>query len=426
MVQFNHEFKQLYQTNMEKKDLVEKRAAELPTEKIGPEVIIPEMHKETLGAQATEQQTADELKAKRILNSIKGLENIREHLDITQERAQEFKDEYLKQYGRNECPSETERLQYLAQFVKEDKINEMISRVNRISIKDKIKALFGKKSRAKIIDEVVKERQDFERMTQDKKVPEDWKPCIIGTKENRRMNEDGGSHFYYYDQFGNEYFSGPDSYSQKEYSNFLARYFNVNKFVPVRSRSDWAGSGIGEITLVRTLAETSKMVDAEKIKAEDLDKIDPMPLPDPDKSFVSSCLINLLTSASDRFIRSNKKSAQNYSVRKDGVYYLFDMDAPIFIESNYRWVQQIEELKNYFSDLDETKRKEMLDYLAKTVYFLGALPKAEGLREGDSVRNLCSLFPARFRRMIEEKPLNEKDQQYLDESIRQIEENLIK
>ncbi len=346
---------------------------------------------------------------------------IPEMLEISSEKAETYKRAYLEEFGRKTpMPTEQEQLVALQEFVDSQKIEEYKQQLfnavkNPSSFLKRLKAL-AFFHQTKRIEEEINNELELER---EAKLNSSYKESgfsengdnqgliIIGERVWERMHGvDRGNYVHAADQFGREYFTGPDTdtHHLAQYANVLAKYFNVNKVVTVRYpvalegsyhayKSELKEAFISQ-KVIRKLVESSKLVDSTKMLPEDCDRIDPMPVADLDKSFVSSVAINLLTGAADRIVKWSILHSKNYDVRKDGVYYLYDMEGGY----NEKFVEeQLIELEQF---LNQTNNKnELIGYLTKTAVFLSCLPITDNIYF--AINNHYAKFPKRLYDKIE-------------------------
>lgn len=293
--------------------------------------------------------------------------------------AQHYLTKYEQEYGRKDYPSEAERLAALKPFVKTDLIEEK----KKKSLNPGVIRKFSPASRRKVSElkqGLEAESQAVSAANNNTQLPENWSPYIIGSEDVTRPHADGGSYHYLYDQFGNTYFISPD-HSSESYADLMSQHFNVNKHVPIKVPSE---RGFRNSKYIRFLAESSRTINSEDISAEDCDNIDPLPVTDPKRSFVSSAMLNLLSGAYDTVVRISRYD-KNQIVRKDGTYYLFDLDTPTTKWNQHFAGEQFDEIGIFLRQIeDEQEHGGVLDYMAKTAVMISSLEDTRDSRSYDA------------------------------------------
>ena len=390
--------------------------------------------KEVLDAETVKElETAQrEVDAQAIAEIQDFLIEIPEEIEPSVEQANEYKDKYLAEFGRKEpVPTEQEQILALQQFVDKNKIQQyketLIDAVKKPSkLMAKLKGIFFFREKRRVLEEIDRELALERKMVE---VGDERIPVVIGERIFERMHGvDRGDYIHASDQFGREYFKGPDTstYRLKKYANTLAQYFNVNKVITVKYPLALKGAAhtyqselettFVEQGMIVKLAESSRLVDSEKMTPEDCDKIDPMPVTDPDRSLLSGMAINLLTGANDRIIKNDTNHpSKNYIIRKDGTCYLLDLEEAYY-KNEMLVLKQMEELNNFLEERPDQK-KMLVDYMAKTTIFLGCLSTTDDMYT--VLEDHYAKFPKRFYDDIEDsQQLNEENRKMLLEALR--------
>ena len=359
---------------------------------------------------AMEQEEADREAIEKIQET---LIEIPEDLELSKEQATEYKSKYLAEFGRKKpVPTEQEQLDALQQFVDKSAIEQykktLLDTVRMPKgLANKFKMLFSLKQRKQALKEIPRELElEKESVARGDNIT----PIIIGERIFERMHGvDKGDYVHALDQFGRGYFHGPDTdvHGSNTYINVLSRYFNVNRVTAVRYPVALKGSYHAYKSELKTtfitqnmvvkLAESSELIDSKKMSPEDCDKIDPMPVTDPDNSLLSGMAISLLTGSYDRVVKNDTdKPGKNYIIRKDGTCYLFDLEKNYY--RNEMFVQkQMQELNNFLEDRNAQK-EYFAKYLAKTSVFLSCLPVTDDI---NSFNKHYTKFPGRLYDDIE-------------------------
>lgn len=320
------------------------------------------------------------------------------------ELALAYIERYVEMYGRHEWPSEQERLTNVGKFVNHTAINAHLQKIDKPGTRESLRRLSSPHHRREIDrqrNHLKKEQEDRRQFSEHGKQPEDWILQVAWEETEERMHGGGGTYRRSYDQFGNTYFRGPETGGwDKAMSDLLSPYFNVSKFALIRLPSGNTDHR------VRYLAEASETIDSTLITPEDCDRIDPMPITDFARSYVSCMLINLLGGAYDtlvkRYIGDEGKvtSEKNQIIRKDGTWYLYDVHSG-FVEDRHRINRQLDTLTEFLTGLSDEERARMEQYVAETVIFIGSLAETEAGKEFFNINRDCKKFPNRFSAMIE-------------------------
>lgn len=176
------------------------------------------------------------------------------------------------------------------------------------------------------------------------------------------MHSGGGTYIHYYDAHGGTYFIGPDGESSNErYAKLYGEYVNLAPFAPVCSFED----PTRKVKLKRFLAESSHTIDASEMKPEDCELIDPMAVPDPTHSFASAVMFNFFTGCSDAVIAWTRRE-KNQIVRKDGVYYLFDLSNRTSTWKIDATEKQFVELEAFLENQPEDTLDDLFSYMCDT------------------------------------------------------------
>lgn len=342
------------------------------------------------------------------------IDNFESFLEKRPETALAFIEEYEQKYKRKKWPTEAERLGHLKQFVDEKKIKQQIEVIKNPSAKEKIKRLCSLRLRQEVT-------QQLDNLNQEKESGNTTKPQIVWTESSERMHGNRGEYHFYYDQLGNTYFKSDETSSSELFCRILSPYFNVQKFAEITLPD-------GSTTKrVRFLAETSRTVHPDKITGQDCDLIDPMPITDPDKSYASSILINLIGGAYDTVVIKRVgedgriSTSKNQVLRKDDVFYLFDV-TPIFVENERHIKEQLRVLDDFLKNLEPEKKAEIEKYIAETTLFIGSLAKTQTAQESFSLRRNFLKFPARLKQMLADSQIETKAE--LTENLNKIFQSL--
>jgi len=340
---------------------------------------------------------------KEVLEPFLSLENFEKETEGKPLEALQYVDEYVEKHVNQSNISERERLMNLDKFVEKEKIEQKIAELNNPDWKEKMKRGISRERRRETREHrerLKKARESFEQSgdtgTDEAETAEAAQ--ILWVEEHQRMHGDRGYYYYAYDQFGNTFFQGPDLKS-KNYANLLSPYFNVNRYELIQLPDGDTNH------MIRFLAERSRTVDSSAIAAEDCQKIDPLPVTDPDRSYVSCMLVNIMGGAGDTIVKRYENSdgtissEKNQAVRKDGVFYLFDLDDSM-VPDEARMRDQFGLLQDLLLGINDNIRKDMINYIAQTVLFVGCLARTKADDQAFYVPDVCKKFPARFERFV--------------------------